>query len=431
MAGKHSADDDFNPYRHQSNRQNEENIKRNSTTRNSKENYVAGSYNKTGSNRGVNSNSKVSNGNTNRTIKGKTGEVEDVERRKRVSKGNTKKKHKGLKIFAIFLLVIAIIVLLVAGGAFYFINDKIGKMQKVDINEGNLGISTNENLEGYRNIAIFGVDSRSNNLDVGNRSDCIIIANINNKTKEVKLISVYRDTYVQISENGSNKLDKITHAYAYGGPELAIQTLNTNLDLNIKEFVTVNFDSVAEAVDQLGGITMTLTSEEVDYANDYIRETARVTGKSATYISSSGKQTLNGVQAVAYSRIRYTSGGDYKRTERMRDVIEAMLAILKTKSLGEINAFADSILPKVYTNLDTNDILSLAPSVAKFNITESIGWPYETKGITLDRWYGVPVTLESNVEKLHREEFDDPDYEAPEKVKTISNKIINKTGYTD
>ena len=200
MAGKHSADDDFNPYRHQSNRQNEESIKRNSTTRNSKENYVAESYNKTGSNRGVNSNSKVSNGNTNRTIKGKTGEVEDVERRKRVSKGNTKKKHKGLKIFAIFLLVIAIIVLLVAGGAFYFINDKIGKMQKVDINEGNLGISTNENLEGYRNIAIFGVDSRSNNLDVGNRSDCIIIANINNKTKEVKLISVYRDTYVQISE---------------------------------------------------------------------------------------------------------------------------------------------------------------------------------------------------------------------------------------
>jgi len=132
MAGKHSADDDFNPYRHQSNRQNEENIKRNSTTRNSKENYVAGSYNKTGSNRGVNSNSKVSNGNTNRTIKGKTGEVEDVERRKRVSKGNTKKKHKGLKIFAIFLLVIAIIVLLVAGGAFYFINDKIGKIFDVD-----------------------------------------------------------------------------------------------------------------------------------------------------------------------------------------------------------------------------------------------------------------------------------------------------------
>ena len=319
--------------------------------------------------------------------------------------------------------------MLVAGGAFYFINDKIGKMQKVDINEGNLGITTNENLEGYRNIAIFGVDSRSNNLDVGNRSDCIIIANINNKTKEVKLISVYRDTYVQISENGSNKLDKITHAYAYGGPELAIQTLNTNLDLNIKEFVTVNFDSVAEAVDQLGGITMTLTSEEVDYANDYIRETARVTGKSATYISSSGKQTLNGVQAVAYSRIRYTSGGDYKRTERMRDVLTAMLAKLKTKSLSEINKFADKILPEVYTNISSGDILALTPSLMSYKITESIGWPYTTKGITLNRWYGVPVTLEQNVTQLHKEAFGESDYTPSETVKNISSQIVKKTGY--
>lgn len=388
MAGKHSADNDVNPYRRQ---------------------------------------------NSSRTIKGKTGEVENIERGKKVSNNTNKKKkkNKGLKIFAIVLLVIAIIVLLVAGGAFYYISDKIGKMQQVEIDEGNLDLSTNENLEGYRNIAIFGVDSRSNNLDVGNRSDCIIIANINNETKEVKLISVYRDTYVQIKENGSNTLDKITHAYAYGGPELAIQTLNTNLDLNIKEFVTVNFDSVAEAVDQLGGITMTLTSEEVEYANDYIRETANVTGKSATYISSSGTQTLNGVQAVAYSRIRYTSGGDYKRTERMRDVIEAMLAKLKTKSIGEINSFADEILPKVYTNLDTNDIFSLIPSIASFNITESIGWPYETRGITLDRWYGVPVTLESNVEQLHKEEFDDPDYEVPETIQDISDRIVNRTGYTE
>lgn len=412
MAGKHSADDDFNPYRSQKSKQSGENKSKGSTKKNYNQDYGRSVKNS-----------------SNRTIKGKTGEIEDIERGKKVSKSkNTKKKHKGLKILAIFLLVIAIIVLLIAGGAFYFINDKIGKMQQVDIDEGNLGVSTNENLEGYRNIAIFGVDSRSSDLDVGNRSDCIIIANINNKTKEVKLISVYRDTYVNIEGYG---LDKITHAYAYGGPELAIQTLNTNLDLNIKEFVTVNFDSVAEAVDQLGGITMTLTSEEVDYANDYIKETANVTGKEATYISSSGTQTLNGVQAVAYSRIRYTSGGDYKRTERMRDVIEAMLNKLKTKSLGKINEFADVMLPKVYTNLNTNDILSLVPSIASFNITESIGWPYETKGITLDRWYGVPVTLESNVKKLHQEEFEDPDYEVPESIQSISDKIVNKTGYTD
>lgn len=173
MAGKHSADDDFNPYRRQNSRTNGEDKSKNLTQRNDSKDYVR--------------NNKGSKSNSSRTIKGKTGEVEDVERGKKMPKKNTKKKHRGLKILAIFLLVIAIIVLLVAGGAFYFINDKIGKMQQVDINEGNLDISTNENLEGYRNIAIFGVDSRSNDLDVGNRSDCIIIANINNKTKEVKI----------------------------------------------------------------------------------------------------------------------------------------------------------------------------------------------------------------------------------------------------
>ena len=168
MAGKHSADDDFNPYRRQNSRTNGEDKSKNLTQRNDSKDYVR--------------NNKGSKSNSSRTIKGKTGEVEEVERGKKMPKKNTKKKHRGLKILAIFLLVIAIIVLLVAGGAFYFINDKIGKMQQVDINEGNLDISTNENLEGYRNIAIFGVDSRSNDLDVGNRSDCIIIANINNKT---------------------------------------------------------------------------------------------------------------------------------------------------------------------------------------------------------------------------------------------------------
>ena len=130
-------------------------------------------------------------------------------------------------------------------------------------------------LVDYRNIAIFGVDSRDNNLDKGNRSDCIIIASMNNKTKEIKLTSVYRDTYVQIEGYG---LDKITHAYSYGSAPLAIRTLNTNLDLNIKEFVTVNFDSVAEAVDQLGGVIIDIESEEeLRYLNAYINETARVT----------------------------------------------------------------------------------------------------------------------------------------------------------
>ncbi len=339
------------------------------------------------------------------------------------------KKRKGVKIFGIIVLILIIILVAILGGTYWFIQDKLSKLQRIDLKEEELGVTSEveANLIGYRNIAIFGVDSRDNDLDRGNRSDCIILASLNNKTKEVKLVSVYRDTYVQIEGHG---LDKITHAYSYGSAPLAISTLNTNLDLNIKEFVTVNFDAVAQAVDKLGGVTIEIESaEELKYLNNYIDETAKVTGKTNEKVATIGKQTLNGVQAVAYSRIRYTQGGDYKRTERMRTVIEAMAESLKTKNISEINSFIDFILPKVYTNITATDIFSLLPSVTSFKITDSIGWPYETKGITMDRWYGVPITLESNVTELHRQVFQKTDYQVSSTVKSISEAIIQKTGY--
>ena len=342
------------------------------------------------------------------------------------------KDKKGKKIFNIIikiLVVLLVMIIALVGIGYFYMQNKFGKMQNVKINKEEIGIAqeVSNNLAEYRNIALFGVDSRNHNLGEGNRSDCIIIASINNRTKEVKLISVYRDSYLQIKGHG---LDKVTHAYSYGSAELALNTLNTNLDLNIHEFVTVNFDAVAEAVDQLGGVEINIESqEEMKYLNSYIEETSRVTGKHTPNVTRTGKQTLNGVQAVAYSRIRYTAGGDYKRAERMRTVMEAMLTKLKTKSLGEISSFVDKLLPKVYTNISANDILALAPSIMNFKVTESIGWPYKTKGITLDRWYGVPVTLEENVKRLHQEAFGEENYEPTNTVKEISNKIINKTGY--
>lgn len=341
------------------------------------------------------------------------------------------KKRKGLKIFGITVLILMILLVAIVGGTYWYIQDKLNKLQRVDLKEEELGVSSQAeaSLVDYRNIAIFGVDSRDDNLHRGNRSDCIIIASLNNKTKEVKLVSVYRDTYVQIEGHG---LDKITHAYSYGSAPLAISTLNTNFDLNIKEFITVNFDSVAGAVDKLGGVEIEIeTEEELKYLNSYIDETAKVTGKSNERVQSIGKQTLNGVQAVAYSRIRYTEGGDYKRTERMRTVIEAMAEKLKTKNISEINSFIDYILPKVYTNITASDVFSLLPSVPSFKIIDSIGWPYTTKGITLDRWYGVPITLESNVIELHKNIFNERDYQVSQVVKGISEDIIQKTGYSN
>jgi len=345
-----------------------------------------------------------------------------------MSKRKTSIKKKIIKFILAVVLILLIVIVAACVTAFMYVNDKIGRMNKIELNETELAVSENENLTGYRNIAIFGIDSRANNYGKGNRSDCIIIASINNETHEVKLVSVYRDTYAQIQGHG---LDKITHAYSYGGAELALKTLNENLDLNITEFVTVNFDAVVDAVDALGGIKMKITSAEVTQLNSILIETSAVTGKKSKKITSAGTHVLDGVQAVAYSRIRYTSGGDYKRTERMRDVITAMVEKLKTKSVSEINKIADKILPKVYTKLSLTDLWSMVPAVASFSVGESLGWPYEIRGATINEiWYGVPATLESNVKKLHQEVFEDEDYEVPSSVRNISQKIINKTGYS-
>lgn len=336
---------------------------------------------------------------------------------------------KILKIIIILIVILIIIGTILLGTAFFYVKGKLDKMQRIDISDSDLGITETvaENLETYRNIAIFGVDSSSDDYGVGNRSDCIIIASINNNTGDIKLISVYRDTYVNIDRYG---LDKITHAYSYGEAPLAIKTLNQNLDLNIEEFVTVNFDSVAEAVDELEGVEIKIEEDEVKHINDYINSTSKITGKESSHISKAGTYTLDGVQAVAYSRIRYTEGGDYKRTERMRTVMEAMLTKLKTRTISQINSFADTILPRVYTNIKQSEILAMVPSISKYKVTQSIGWPYNTKGKTMDRWYGIPVTLETNVIKLHQEAFGEKDYVPSQTVKSISENIVKKTGYT-
>ena len=354
------------------------------------------------------------------------------EREEEFNERKKKKMNKGLKIFLIILLILFIIVAGLGVAGYTFVNGKIGKMQKENIDTTAVGINeeTKQELKGYRNIALLGIDSRADDYGLGNRSDCIIIASINQETNEVKLISVYRDTYVYVTESGKERLDKITHAYSYGGAQNTLKSLNEALDLNITEFVTVNFDAVIAAVDSLGGVYIDIDSSEVNYINDYINATSESSGVKSSHITHAGNQKLDGVQAVSYSRVRYTAGGDYKRTERMRTVVEAMLSKAKTLGIGQLNSFADTILPKIRTNISSSEIWGLVPKLASFKVTGSLGWPYETKGVTLDRWYGVPVTLQSNVEKLHKEAFGQDDYEASDTVKEMSSAIIKKTGYS-
>lgn len=336
-------------------------------------------------------------------------------------KNKEKKSHKGLITGLVcFFLVIVILLGGVAGVAL----SKLSKVDYVDINEEDLAI--NEGVStGIRNIAIFGVDSRADSY-TNTRSDCIIIASINEKTKEVNLTSVYRDTYLDIEGKG---LDKATHAYAYGGPERAIKMLNKNLDLDITEFVTFNFYAVMDVVDAVGGVTIDIDSSELPYINQYINGVGRETGRTSNTLSDTGKQKLDGVQALAYSRIRYTAGGDYKRTERMREVLMAVAEKAKSLNLSQLNRIADDILPEVKTNITTTEIISLLPKIAQYKFNNNIGWPFETQGQTINKvWYGIPVDLEANVTRLHREILGNTEYQPSATVKSISNNIKNKTG---
>ena len=340
------------------------------------------------------------------------------------------KKKKG-KVFKRIFFTLLFIVLIVAGVAFGYMKSKLDKitytyipLEDINMNEG-----IAESLKNYRNILLLGVDSRDVTTNDGSRSDAIIIVSINKETKDVNLISVYRDTYLDLGEDYG--LDKITHAHAYEGPALTISALNRNLDLNISEYVTVNFEIVAEIIDMMGGIEIDVKESELYDMNKYISDTSENTGIESSRLTHSGKQTLDGVQAVTYARIRKNSGGDYKRTERMRTVLTATFNKAKKMSISDINEIADKVLPSIQSNISQSEIISLIPQVFSYNIKDNVGWPYETKGITLDRWYGVPVTLESNVKKLHEEMFGKVDYVPTKTVQDISDEIIEETGYTE
>lgn len=335
--------------------------------------------------------------------------------------------NKVLKIIAIVLVVILLILAIAGVVGWWIFNNKLSKVNYEGIPEEQIEVNEGVELEkkGYRNIAIFGVDSQADKYD-DTRSDCIIIASINQETNDVKLVSVYRDSFLSIDGHG---LDKVTHAYAYGGAELAINTLNKNLDLDIKEYASVNFGAVVDIINEIGGVEIKIENAELQYINKYIDAIDKQEGTSTTHITKAGIQTLNGVQALAYSRIRYTAGGDYKRTERMRDVLSATFAKAKNLNITELNRMLNKLLPEISTNIKANEIKELIPEAMKYNINTSIGWPYEVRGITIDRWYGVPITLESNVKRLHQEVFGEADYEPSNTVKDISKSIISKTGY--
>ena len=218
---------------------------------------------------------------------------------------------------------------------------KMSKIETTQLDAEKLNISEEvEHETGYVNVALFGLDSRENDLGKGNRSDTIMIASLNRETKEVKLVSVYRDTLLELDDGSFNKANA---AYSFGGPEAAISMLNRNLDMNIEKYVTVNFNALVDVIDALDGLDLHLTEEEVVHMNNYCVETSKVTGRDYERIEPEveGDYHLNGVQAVSYARIRYTAGGDFTRAERQRTVLQLIGEKAQSMSVSTINKIID------------------------------------------------------------------------------------------
>ena len=333
-------------------------------------------------------------------------------------------------------------ILIVVLGVVLFMVTKVDKMEATDIDEDDItfndGIGSEnsaagvpEGMKGYRNIALFGVDSRTGALGKGTLSDTIIVASINEDTKEVRLISVFRDTYLNLSNDTYNKANA---AYSKGGPKQAINMLNMNLDLNITDYVTVGFQGVVDTIDALGGVEIDVDEAEINHLNNYQVGTSEAIGRKNqfTKVTSTGMQTLDGIQATSYCRIRYTAGDDFKRAERQREVIQAIATKVKSASASQLNDIANKVFSQTATSFELSEILSLLGDVRDYTIVANDGFPFEdlrtTGTISGKGSCVIPVDLESNVVRLHKFLFDTDDYEPSSNVRSYSAKIHQDTG---
>lgn len=336
-------------------------------------------------------------------------------------------KLHNLKTWHKVTSMILMLMIAVAGLGVIYVQGLMGKIKRTHIDVKKLSCV---DVDGYVNIALLGVDSRKmkkKNLKQSN-TDCIIVVSMNTKTNDVNLISVYRDTYLRL--NGTETYQKINSAFAYGGAAGTIKTLNENMDLNIKNYVLFNFKMVADLVNAVKGIEVDVKDYEIEELNKYTIQTANNVGqKKYKLVKSPGKQTLEGVQAVSYGRIRKGVGDDFKRTSRMRIVIKKVTEKLKTEGVGTLMKLMDKLLPQLQTNLSNNDMIGLAQRLSKFKIKKSRGWPYKVATGYIDQSSFVfPVDLEKNVVKLHKEMFEQQAYKVTERLKNIAARVAGALG---
>ena len=353
-------------------------------------------------------------------------------------------KSKTKKIlFAVEIIVL----LLFIGGLYVYgqLNSKLDKINQPVLDDSKIKVnqevqdsidSQESTLTGYTTYALFGIDHRDKNTALGGEnSDTIIIASVNNDTKDVKLVSVYRDTLLNL---GNDTYSKANAAYAYGEAEQAITMLNTNLDLNISEYATVNFNALTTIIDDLGGLDMDMSYAEIVHMNNYCVETSEETGKDYTPIELPDRPDdieavqyhyhLNGVQATSYCRIRYTASLDMGRTERQRRVIQMIVSKAKSAGLGKIFKIMDDVFPMVTTSMTKDEILQLLPTLIGYSVDDTTGFPTSYKFSNVKGSIIVPTTLETNVIELHKFLYGDEAYTPSTTVKANSEKILEIVG---
>lgn len=337
------------------------------------------------------------------------------------------KKRRARRRKRAFFMIMEFLILFVLLAVGY-VMVKYGKIQLNAFGDGDIVFNDGVKQEGYTTIALFGGDSREGQLEAGTHADTIIVASIDNETKEIKLMSIYRDTLVQETDGS---LKKANNAYFQGGPQEAINMLNRNFDLDIEHYVTVDFKALADTIDLLGGIEMDVSAEEAVETNKYIVETAMVVDKEVNYVSE-GVQILDGVQAVTYARIRKNVGGDYARTERQRLVIQKVVEKAKQTDLVTINAIIDKVFPQVSTSFSLGELVKLAAGVLQYELGETSGFPFEHADSSIEGVGSVvvPLGVAENVEELHAFLYPKDEYTVSQTVVDIASEIEDASGYT-
>ena len=332
----------------------------------------------------------------------------------------------------IIVFIILEIIFLLGTGLYRYAQNKISLIQPsqfkpAQVTNPNIPQGKVEEMEGYWTIALFGVDSRNNSVGKGNNADVIIICNIHQGSGEIKLVSVFRDTYLSVSDNGL--YNKINQAYFLGGPKQAVEALNRNLDLQIDDFATFNWKAVVDAVNILGGVDVELSKAEFYYINAYITETVEATGVGSYQLKQAGLNHLDGVQAVAYARLRKMDT-DFARTERQREIIDLCFQKLKKSDFAVVNNVMEAVFPQILSSVTIDDIIPAAKNLTKYTIADTMGFPAARSDANMGKKGAcvIPQTLESNVTLLHQFLFGDENYQPSDMVKKISAKISADTG---